>query len=558
MDVQAVDSESGEPAGDEAIGELVCRNPFPSRPVGFYGDDGTQFHAAYFAAHPGIWTHGDLIEFRDDGQARMHGRTDGVLNIRGERIGPAEIYRALHGIAALQEAMAIEVLQPDGEALLALLVVLRPDAVLDAALEVEIRRTILAHASATHVPALVVAVSELPVTHSGKRSERAASDAVNRRAATNPEALANPAALGTIRARVAAALDRRIELQAAAGRSHEASTETRVLELWEAVLGIPVGRDDNFFELGASSLTAVRLLQAVHERIGVELPPAVLVVAQTPAQMAALIDGPPEGRAPILVPLRAGRDERPLFIVHAMGGDVLHVRPLAVALETDRAVHGLQARGLDPRYAPHTSVEEMAASYVEVIRAVRGDGPVALTGYSMGGLIAFEMARMLRGTGIEVETLALIDSDLHAECLTPFARRRFRASAPIRYGRYVLAAPRTRVPLFAHKSLYKAGFPVAPPPDTLRLPDRLQRLNDIGWRAFEAYRPKPYDGPATLFLASARYPGHCNPSTVWPRYVRGGLRIERVSADHASVVSPERVGPLAAGLSALLADPPPP
>jgi acetoacetyl-CoA synthetase len=400
-----------------------------------------------------------------------------------------------------------------------------------------------------------VAVDALPVTHSGKRSERAASDAVNRRARTNPEALANPEALSLIQARVASALERRSEQQAAAGRSHDASTEARVLELWEAVLGIPVGPDDNFFDLGATSLTAVRLLQAIHERIGVELPPAVLVVAQTPAQMAAVIDGPPEGRAPILVPLRAGSSERPVFVVHALGGDVLHLRPLALALDTDRAVHGLQARGLDPRYPPHTSVEEMAASYVEVIRAVRGDGPVALAGYSMGGLIAFEIARRLRGTGTTVDALALIDSDLSAECMSPFARLRFRAAAPARYGRYVLDEPRTRVPLFTRKALYKARLPVNPPQTEPQLPARLRQLHEIGWRAFEAYRPKPYDGPATLFLASARYPAFCKPSAVWPRYVRGGLNIERVSADHESVVSQATVGPLAAGLSGLLANP---
>src|SRR5205814_1524831 len=118
----------------------------------------------------------------------------------------------------------------------------------------------------------------------------------------------------------------------------------------------------------------------------------------------------PEGRAPILVPLRAGTSSRPLFLVHALGGDVLHLRPLALALDTDRPVHGLQARGLDPRYEPHTTVEEMAASYVEVIRAAQPDGPVAVAGYSLGGLVAYEIARRLRATGTAVDALGLIDT----------------------------------------------------------------------------------------------------------------------------------------------------
>jgi len=76
------------------IGELICANPFPSRPVGLYGDtDASRFHDAYFSQNPGVWTHGDLVEFIPQGGAILHGRSDGILNVRGIRIGPAEIYR---------------------------------------------------------------------------------------------------------------------------------------------------------------------------------------------------------------------------------------------------------------------------------------------------------------------------------------------------------------------------------------------------------------------------------------------------------------------------------
>jgi thioesterase domain-containing protein len=126
---------------------------------------------------------------------------------------------------------------------------------------------------------------------------------------------------------------------------------------------------------------------------------------------------------------------------------------------------------------------------------------------------------------------------------------------PVRYSRHVLAEPRTRLPLFTRKALHKARLPVDPPPAELRLPARLQRLHDVGARAFEHYRPEPYDGAATLFLAGRRYPAFCDPSAAWPRYVRGGLSIERVFADHETVVSEEAVGPLAAAMSRLLATP---
>ena len=79
MDVQAW--RDGRPLGaGGGVGELVCANPFPSRPLGFHGDaDGARFHAAYFRRHPGVWTHGDLVEFSAEGGARLHGRCDGLL-----------------------------------------------------------------------------------------------------------------------------------------------------------------------------------------------------------------------------------------------------------------------------------------------------------------------------------------------------------------------------------------------------------------------------------------------------------------------------------------------
>ncbi|WLA67648.1 hypothetical protein [Bradyrhizobium diazoefficiens] len=106
-----LDVRSLPPSDDPGapIGELVCANPFPSRPLGLHGDvDGTRFHDAYFAQNPGFWTHGDLIEATPHGGWRLHGRSDGVLNVRGIRIGPTEIYRILGEIEGIVEAMAIE------------------------------------------------------------------------------------------------------------------------------------------------------------------------------------------------------------------------------------------------------------------------------------------------------------------------------------------------------------------------------------------------------------------------------------------------------------------
>ncbi len=202
-DVRAVD-EHGE-ARRPGRGELVCVRPFPSRPLGLFGDpDGKRFLDAYFADHPPHWSHGDFVDLTERGTARILGRSDGILNIRGVRIGPAEIYGALQDVPDVKAAMAIE--QHDEQALggtrLLLFVVLAPGAVLERPLELAIKKTLKTRCGPFHVPAAIYQVDDLPTTHSGKRSERAASDAVNGRPVRNRHALRNPASLEQMVARL--------------------------------------------------------------------------------------------------------------------------------------------------------------------------------------------------------------------------------------------------------------------------------------------------------------------------------------------------------------------
>jgi acetoacetyl-CoA synthetase len=191
------------PEGTGGVGELVCASPFPSRPLGLWADpDGRRFHDAYFTQNPGLWTHGDFLELTPRGGARILGRSDGVMNIRGIRIGPAEIYGALAGLPEIAEAMAVEQSAPaePGGSRLVLLVVLRPGAALDRPLALRIKKELRERRSMAHVPAVIAEVAELPTTHNGKRSERAARDAVNGRDAPNRAALRNPGSLDAIAA----------------------------------------------------------------------------------------------------------------------------------------------------------------------------------------------------------------------------------------------------------------------------------------------------------------------------------------------------------------------
>ena len=180
-------------------GELVCRNPFPSMPVGFWNDpDGSRYRAAYFDRFPGLWHHGDFAEWTEHGGMIIHGRSDATLNPGGVRIGTAEIYRQVEQLPEIQESIVIGQ-DFDGDVRVVLFVVLKPGFVLDDALVARIKKQIKDGASPRHVPARIVPVLDIPRTKSGKITELAVRDVIMGREIKNKEALANPEALDLYR-----------------------------------------------------------------------------------------------------------------------------------------------------------------------------------------------------------------------------------------------------------------------------------------------------------------------------------------------------------------------
>jgi acetoacetyl-CoA synthetase len=199
MDVAVYDPDGESVVGEK--GELVCRRPFPSMPVGFWNDpDGSKYRAAYFARFPGVWCHGDWAEFTAHGGVIIYGRSDATLNPGGVRIGTAEIYRQVEQIDAVEEAIAVGQ-EWDGDIRIILFVRLRADATLDDTLIADIRNRVRSGASPRHVPAVVAQVTDIPRTKSGKITELAVRDVIHGRLVQNVEALANPEALDEYRDR---------------------------------------------------------------------------------------------------------------------------------------------------------------------------------------------------------------------------------------------------------------------------------------------------------------------------------------------------------------------
>ena len=201
MATDITDDEGRSVRGEK--GELVCRQPFPSMPTGFWNDaDGARYEAAYYTRYPGLWHHGDFAEWTQHDGIIIHGRSDATLNPGGVRIGTAEIYRQVEKLPEIQESIVIG--QPwEHDVRVVLFVVLRNGIQLDAPLQERIKKQIRVGASPRHVPAKIIAVNDIPRTRSGKIAELAVRDVVMGRDVKNKEALANPKSLAQFKAMAA-------------------------------------------------------------------------------------------------------------------------------------------------------------------------------------------------------------------------------------------------------------------------------------------------------------------------------------------------------------------
>lgn len=561
LDVQAWQDGARAPG----VGQLVCANAFPSRPLGFFGDaDGTRFHAAYFQENPGVWTHGDLVAFSDEGGARLHGRCDGLLNVRGIKFASAEIDRVLADLPGIRTSLVVPQWlrgrqagdsPRDSQRLVALLV-LRDGTRLDAALVGQVRREVARRLTSAHVPDIVIAVPELPTTHSGKASEAAARCAVNAQPVDNLGALRNPGVLAVIREHPA--LRRRAGVAVAAGPGGS-DLERQLQALWQELLGMEdIGLDEHFFELGGNSLLAAAVVARVQALTGCQLPLCALLQAPTIRQLAQRMTGQAAAsaqaagqalRPDTLVTMRPGEGPG-LFLVHGLSGTVMECWPLVRGLRTARPVYGLQADGLDGDSAPQDRVEAMAARYVQALRLRQPQGPYAVCGFSFGGLVALEMARLLAREGHALSMVALLDTYAHR--VPPWGLgwgwRGLRVARKLAR----LAPAARRAALREWIDRYRPARDRPPSPAQVPEPARSmltgerwaamtvaqQRVYLAMCEAFRHYAPQPFDAAPLLWLRALQpQDGFYDSMPVWRRVAGAGLRVVTIPGTHLALVA---------------------
>jgi thioesterase domain-containing protein/aryl carrier-like protein len=317
---------------------------------------------------------------------------------------------------------------------------------------------------------------------------------------------------------------------------------------------------DNFFACGGHSLLCVRLLAVIEREFGCDLPIGALIHAPTLAQQAQLLrERAAVDAAPPLVRLRDGGSGQPLFCLHPVGGNVLCYLELARRIEADRPIYGIPSPALEGGPEPG-GIGAMAAAYLTTIRAIQPTGPYFLAGWSLGGVIAFEMAQRLRFDGEAVQLLALIES-YHPRVLEAIDAQFAPAGTGDREQRLLIAFARDllggngEAPLPDLRSgLTLDEFLASPRVEALLhgiSPTQRRRLFDVfkaNAEAMPGYEPQPYDGHITLFGAmQIPLP---DVTRGWSAVAKGGLTLHQLPGDHYSILKPPQVESLASILAA--------
>lgn len=463
-----------------------------------------------------------------DGEIEYLGNIDRRILLGGQPLNLTEIESILRSDSGVSDAAIVISEDLLDEASLVAVVVREqnpPSPMSDSEVAVDLRRKLRAKLPQQKVPNHFVFSSMLPTTFDGT-IDRTKLDF-----------------------RLSEVLDLKEDIAAPA-----TETERRLVEIWQEVLrSSKIGIHDNFFDLGGTSLLAVRVFQKIASTFERKLPLATLFKSPTIAEIAAILDVRQlvgcDGWAS-LIPIQTQGDHKPLFLVHGAGGNVLLYQALAKRLSPDYPLYGLQSQGLDGESEPLKSIEEMAARYIREIRAIQSAGPYYLGGYCLGGTIAYEMAQQLVGRGEQVALVAMLDTYNFSRALkssfVSFVLQKLR----FHIGNFIRLRPSHMVSYLKEKIRVardgelvnlltsRPGFDAEEGEGRATAGAELavQTINDT---AAEVYIPKPYSGTLTIFKPRINYKFYPDPKMGWGDLAMGGLDIVEFPFNpHAMLVEP--------------------
>jgi amino acid adenylation domain-containing protein len=536
MEVLLLD-DADKPVGSDCVGEIAVRSRYIA--PGYWRKP--DLTSAAFAPDPSgsgarIYRTGDLGRQSPDGCLHHLGRKDFQVKIRGNRVELAEVEMALMELAAIRQAVVVAREDQRGEQLLIAYTV---PAAKPSPTAHSLRSALREKLPDYMVPSAFVMLDELPLTPQGK---------VDRQALPGPL----------------------LERNYVAPRN---PLEAQLVEIWEETLDIrPIGVRDDFFELGGDSLLTVSVMTRIEQTFGRHLPVSTFLAGATVENLAIAIPNQDNEQTDSpLLKIQPRGSRKPFFFVHGgmvPEGGISCCFQLARYLGKERPFYALQSLRLE-------TIEVMAASHLEVLRAVEPHGPYLLGGYCKGGLVAFEMAQQLRALGERVGLLVVIDAvvrnssfrfhhklvsstarllrldaDQQLDC---FLRLRdfvicFGELSGLKQVTFVLKKVRKlgqAAKLLARllwrncqpKGVFTIPQPAAPTPDNPAGSNRRAPWNPTrSSRVVGGYVAYPYSGRVTVFSSNERQHKTDDPTLGW-RHVASEVDLHVIPGDHQTCLT---------------------
>lgn len=459
-----------------------------------------------FSQAPGerLYRSGDLARYRRDGELEYLGRIDHQVKIRGHRIELGEIEAVLgraHGVK--QCAVIVRDDAGLGPQLVAYIEPVQGSTLNPEDVRKEMGRVLPDYM----VPAAFVVLEKIPITINGK---------LDRHALPAPE--------------------RQREKYRAPGNPQE----QKLCELFAEVLGIEqVGVDDNFFALGGHSLIAPRLISRIRDTLDVSLSLRALFESPTVAELSLRIHSGVSGKSALdqVLTLNAQGDLPPLFCLHGGSGLSWGYAGLVRELGPNRPVYGIQAAGLDAESVFPSTIEEMAASYVGIIRKIQPRGPYYMVGMSLGGLVAHAIACQLQREGEELGCLAIMDSYLAAPGEVALEPELIELFELVRFDTEHLKGVRVSVPKVVEVAR-QVGHVIGLL-EVEQIERMLQFLKHANMLRL-AFQPGVFQGNVLFFAAIEGRPDFLSPAQ-WREHVTGEIQVHELHCRHPRITDPEQI-----------------
>lgn len=459
-----------------------------------------------------LYRTGDLVVEQADGNLRFIGRVDRQVKIRGFRIEPQQIERTLLDV---QDVVGAAVIVQQNQASTKLTAVVETKAASSSMLSIQARAN--TKLAPHERPAEYLLIDKLPTTANGKVDGEALQQFIESEN-TAPHSQ-----------------------QTESAKQRSDATQDWLITLWEELLGVPsVQPKDNFFDLGGNSLLAIRCMERIRQTFHTELPLSVLFEAGNVNELATVLRSAAtqERRWSPLVTIKSATKKDTttnLFMVHAIGGEVLGFADFARYLNDDLSVYALQARGALEHQQPHDNLSEMAATYVEELQSVQPAGPYRLGGLSMGGLIAHEMAIQLTSAGHRVDYLLIGDTWF-------FSGRKLGPLAKLRYAsKLVRKSSELWRNRWSHRTHRQEDTEAAATEDPVQA-TRRKAIREAHQAALQSHQPGIFSGHVFLFRASSvnrarlRDEATLGSSTMgWDRLSTGGVTCRVLPGNHSSI-----------------------